>query len=354
MRLGITAIPQVAPLAGDYALAGFNTFEVNPSDSNNGLSNTSTETAWKNAQASYIADEVRLISGYYADGAGHVPFGWFLIGDPMIRGNSGLYWYTQYPPFQSWSPPPVQYLSAQWAGKNVRGMSGVDEVNYLYGWNPLSGPITIGTNGFTRISCVASASCTVSWAHPSMVSNFSSNFFVITGSGTRLDYDTTATNPCPKPYSLRNTSGPTFTFPAPAGMSSMTLTAQTNPGTTIQQYAASVFDAAENEGPDYGNASLAGPCVDWVHANAFKTYSSQWMRPSGHAPLTFSVAGSADAATVQNWQGNPKISDFTDFYFIGSSPYIARYSSTNALLTTIGAAFRYRFNNFGPNEPSRF
>lgn len=323
--------PASSSYGADYAAAGYNAIETGIWQAP-GFSQT--QGSWSPTMSSYVSAQAAAVS----------PYGLYLhlTGDGAVRGTPDIFNTTQ-GAAASYTPPAVQIAAGDWINNRVIGMTVVDEVNSIWGTNPLQVSPVIGSAGFSQIAGNGSV-CTVTWTAWSVQSG--TNTFIITGSGTALDYNT-ATN-SPQPFTITNTSNPN-SFPFNCSFNG-TITSGSNPGTTIQPYVAWTYDASANACAPGGLS--AGPCTNWVKWDAFQNFRTWWTNAGAGAPaLAWANAQGYNKASITGWSASG-IADYSEFYYNPDLDYLPQYNSQFVLIHAIGDTFRQRYgwvvNNGAP------
>jgi len=210
--------------------------------------------------------------------------------DDMARGDDRLYESTR-GPSSAWSQSPIVY-ALNWAQNlgHTIGIEMVDEVSFIYGYNPRPQGALGQPNGPQQIACVNN-NCTVTW--PGWEVN-GGNRFLVTGASSNANLNRDI-NHYYTPNSINSNS---FTF-STSGVGTHTFTASSDPGLVIQVYA-------------YGPHGANG--LDYVHNDAITALMSTIHSAGQNRPaITWPVAGDMINA-VQPWQGDPSLSDFGTLY----------------------------------------
>src|SRR5581483_337407 len=154
-----------------------------------------------------------------------------------------------------------QYLLNAWANNRICGglmIDMVDEVNSRW-MLPLqgvgTGGVLVGTNGLSSVVC-GNGTCTVHWTGWGLNG---SGHFIITGSGTSLDYNPAIGTPAP--YSSARVDGNTFTFAAAGTFNITSGTLQVEPFVDFT-YKADLSGACPYDG--------VTPCPKYIRYDAFK------------------------------------------------------------------------------------
>jgi len=212
-------------------------------------------------------------------------------GDEIARGDARMYESTR-GASTAWSPNPIVYTLnwAQSLGHTI-GIEMVDEVSYMYGYNPYPQGGLGQAGGPQQIACVNN-NCTVTW--PGWEVN-GGNRFLVTGAVSNPNLNRNINNY----YTLNGVNSSTFTFTA-SGVGTGTFTAATDPALVLQVYA---FGPQGANGLDYVHNDAVSVLMNTIH-------SAGQSRPM----LTWPVAGDMSNA-VQPWQGDPNTSDFGTMYY---------------------------------------
>ncbi len=348
-----------AQCAADFAAGGWNVAEQL------GLSNPPSVGGYPNTEAAWdaqVQSDINTACAVLTNGL-HVGFqadGWVGYDTPFVGLYSGLRGYAA-----SFATPPLQYIYQQWGllcpQAFPRWNEMKDEVTYS-SITP-SGPVPCGTGNCTigssggpsQIACVVSTTCTVTW--PSY--QISQGAFVISGSGTGLDYNTSASSPTPAVYILTNINGNSFTFPNP-GVGSVTYTAASNNcgsgGTsscTTLQIAPFATDTEDATGQICDKGQRTGPCIDWPRYDAFLNYHAQARAGNAKALLSYAPRGADGSYYFENqWCGNANVADVCDLYDAGGIGYIPTANSINALISTNGDPYRASLGNLFATKPT--
>ncbi len=143
-----------------------------------------------------------------------------------------------------------------------------------------------------------------------------------------------------------NPTSSSFTFANP-GLGAITVTSSTDPGLVIEPFATILgwFDSQGNNPP------ATSPASDYVRYNAFSTFVSQWRASGSHYPLlSWGVAAAYGHTAIQNWIGDPNISNFATLYISPGQDYLPQYNALFTNIQTIGFAFRDKYSVLGANR----
>lgn len=332
--------PQVSFLS-DYTQSGWNVCEA---PLYNAPVAGVSQSLWQSGQTAYVANMTSLLAS-----SPGIYFG--LIGDGMTRQTTDLYASTR-GLGSTFSPTSIQYTFNSWLGNRAILAVMQDEVNSTWGYNPLQGNAVIGSaSGPTSIDCTVGP-CNVSWTGYSIQSG--TNKFLITGSGDpNLDYNPT-TN-LPALYPATNTGNNSFTFPRPAGVSSL-YTASSNPGLTIQPLVAQTFQGTGVNYPGAAGCTSAGggnaqPCIDWVHWDAFQFVRAQANNVAGRVAMTWAPRADVGTQTIAKWMGS-SMSDFSNVYTTsGTIYYLANQYPLGDIQADYLTSPRSLYGAYNPNEP---
>jgi hypothetical protein len=307
--------------------------------------------AWDGSStAAGYQTQAQNIFNKYASWASPFGLSLYLTGYSIMTGTDEVFNEVYGPPSQ-WAVPPLSYFLSLVPGSGVAvtGFSGIDEVSSKWPANPLLGTDTGGvklgiSNGPSQIACTAGTTCTISWTGWSLVG---SNRFLITGSGTNLDYNTASGTP--STYQATTVNANSFTFPTPAGVGTSTFTSSTSPNLRIEPMVNNVFDATALTGPvsganscppGYGaGASSPGPCTQYIHYDALQKLRAQVTGVSGHTPLAIPSLSGVFGTPVSWWCGKfanlagVKMSDYCEAYFTQvNTTYLAQYDNLQDLI----------------------
>ncbi len=331
----------------DMANSGINTAEFGCTFAEPTYSGTS-QSSWTTSQSNYVTS---LVSNYLSSYGLY----WNCTGDNLMRGTPEVFKTTQGQGATSYSPALVTSVMESLESSRLISVHMIDEANSIWGDKPLQTSFTWGAP-IGSFSCVSGGNCTMTCASSAQSGlalssgcaiQSGSNKFIVTGTGdSNMDYNTTSGNP--PAYVVNggttasNGGSATFTFATPSGVGTKSYTSSANPGLTVQWAVDSAFDASGNECPSGG--SSPGPCVNWVHNNAFQQFMTWANAATGTRPkITWDVQGGYDPASIQNWMGDPNIADFSQTYYLGNAgTYTA---GAGSLMSTIKLDDAYNYRN---------
>ena len=339
LLVGVTSAVNLAASWGPgLAQAGFNTIECG------------TEVPRGPVQRSFesaVAREISVIGANLSTyGQGKLKWvylnssSWFQTTDTMYETMLGP---ASPGGSAGWTINPFKYVVQQWVNSGmVQQMMAVDEVGGSWGGNPLEGTdtggIIIGTNGFTALSGDGTT-CTVAWPAPNNDRFTGARSFIITGSGTALDYSSSTNGPR-FVYSSRTSTGITF----PCSYSGRL----TSGATQLHTYVYTTFDRSGKACPPGGSSS--GPCTRYLPYNMFSTIRSWLTSVPNFTPIAWPLQGSCCTYGISNWSGatsvgGVKVGDYWEQYVstVGT-PYLPSGTAMSPLISQIGDLSRNSLN----------
>jgi len=335
-----------AQFAADYAGGGYNTVEGVGFTNPPGVSTPATESAW-DAQ---VQSDINYACSVLVNGL-HPYF----VADSWITSD-GLFFGTRGPGL-TFATPPMQYIWSQWPSlcpsSAPRGNTMADEVTSTFNTGTATpcgtGSCLIGTpNAPTSIVCVSGATCTLNCTMGPCT--WVQGTFILTGSGTALDYNNTSGTPLI--YAATGGSGGTgFTFPTPAGIGTITYTASSNncgsggtsscAGLQFHPFVYVTYNASYQACSDATHNINPGPCVDWDRYNAFLNYHTWAKAGNSKALITYAPAGNVNSPSIESgWCGRSDVADTCDFYWSGPNAYIPVRASLNSIIAGMGDGYR--------------
>ena len=372
---GYPAAQEVA----DMAAGGYNGAEValQAPPGLPGSSAPSTETAyhtWAHAETSYICS----ILG---------PLGPYFVGDSWVPSN-GIYYGSRGFNLTNFITPSFQWLWSDWqstCAHATRSNEMSDEITSVLtqGTQPCGATdtgCTIGSGDITQVACTAGTNCVASCTGAIGCKIVQDQFFIVTGSGTGLDYPTAATGTGPAvpvgtisnsaPGCLYNRLNACLTWPNP-GVGTITYTATSNncgAGGTSScanlKIEPNIVNATFQGAPNYlpcNGVGGAAPCFEYTHSNAFMTYYSQALAGNPKAIITYAPSGqfSPNPLNEQRWCGSA--ANVCDYYWSGTNGYLPTRSSLKSLndlsstiddINLMGGGFRNNYGLFGTKPTS--
>ncbi len=317
-----SALPNPA-IAYGAALAnnGFNLIETQPVTP--GYTVTGGQAAYQTAVNTNVTTVMNNLNSYGLGKLNHVHLSLqsFLGGTPSLFATI----YGAGGPLSNltpWTTPALTYAMQQWQPYAI-GMTAVDEVGLTWGYNPLEGTNTggiivgaAGGAGGAPTSLTGNGtSCVIDWPAPYTSAFTGANTFIITGSGTALDYSTSANSPI-----FRGTFGSgTVTF-------SCAYTGTITSGTTqIHSYVANTYTAAGVACPSTNGGNSAA-CTQWIHYNDLLNARNLVTAVSNWPKMAWPLAAGSGGVGVSWWSGGfslggNTVGDYHEQYIESPSPY---------------------------------
>lgn len=331
-RAGYTA----SQFVQDWANGGYNAVEIGIGNPPGVSGAPSTESAYD----SYVQANVNYFCASLTNGV--TPY---FVADSFI-GSNGVYYGTRAYNL-SFTTPAFQYIYSQWrtlcSAHPTRGNTIADEISSIYSWGTipcgtLDTGCTLGSGDITQVVCTSGANCAATC--PAGCKVLQNQFFIITGSGTALDYPTTGTGTgAAVPVGTLSAGNTVLTWPNP-GVGTITYTATSNNcgagGTSScanlkiePNIPNATHNAAFNPCNGIGGAA---PCTDWVRSNAFINYYKWAHAGNPKAIITYAPSGAANSPLGESlWCGSQ--TDTCDYYSSGVDNYLPTRGSISSFIS---------------------
>ena len=299
-----------------------------------------------------IATDIMTVGGNLSTyGAGRLKYV-HLIETSYVAGTPDLF-STVYGAAASWTPPALQNATQLWVNSGlVIGSNQCDECNW--GSNPLEGTntngILIGTNGFTQITGNGTT-CLIDWTYPLSDMFTGADRFILTGTGTALDYNG-ATNSPVFLYSGSITGG-VITFSCSYTGTITSGTAQINP------YVANTFTALPAETPCSSTSGVIPPdppCTQWIEYNALLQVHTWITNVTNYPPISWSLANNGAPYGRTNYSGQVavggvRIGNFWEPYWTPGGLYLPIHHALSFMIAALGDTLRESFNTMQRTTP---
>jgi hypothetical protein len=251
-----------------------------------------------------------------------------------------------------WTINPWPYMLQQYVAAGLAmGVQGVDEVGLSWGGNPLEGTntggIIIGTNSFSALTGNGTT-CAATWP-ASLNDRFTgANTFIITGSGTALDYVPSTNSPIFQ-YSSRTSTAINFACSYTGTITSGTL--------QLQTFVFNAWTASGTACSTTSGVTPPGPCTQYLPYNIFSTIRGWLTSVTNFPPMDWPLQGSCCTYGIANWSGATQVAGVRagDYWveYIGTfgSDYLPWRKNISPLIGNVGDNARNTLNYMNRATP---
>jgi hypothetical protein len=247
----------------------------------------------------------------------------------------------------AWTINPWPYMLQQYVTAGLAmGVQGVDEVGLSWGGNPMEGTntggIIIGTNSFSALTGNGTT-CAATWP-ASLNDRFTgASTFIITGSGTALDYVPSTNSPIFR-YSSRTATAINFPCSYTGTITSGSL--------QLQTFVANTWTASGTACSGTSGVTPPGPCPQYLPYNLFSTIRGWLTSVTNFPPMDWPLAGGCCTYGIANWSGATQVGGLQagDYWvsYVGTfgGTYLPYRKNISPLIGNVGDLLRSQGLNY--------